>query len=183
MSKEILEAAAKDYRLTMPDSGHTRITALNREFSAHVPVDIGRIAREHEIGFLERKLNSDIDVKLVRNEKPEFRSGFAIIVNSRNSDVWKRFAIAHALAHYQIGNRRARQEYSCRLRRQNERDRFCKTIEDQADRIALDLIVPGTEFAKRKGMTVAALALEFRVPDIVLERRMPPSKRSMIVRL
>lgn len=180
MSKEILDAAAKDYRLQVPGNGHTPITALNKTSSAHVPVDVEGIAREHEIGILEEELAPEIDVKLVRVEKSESRSGFVIVVNSRNSDAWKRFAISHALAHYQIANRRARQPYSCRLRRQNKpgsfRKRFGDTVEDEADRVALDLIVPGREFAMRKGMTVAALALEFRVPDVIIERRMPPGK-------
>ena len=186
MVDDIVAAANKDYRFDVPGNGHTAVTQLNREFAKNIPVDIAGLAVAHKVAVLQRELKSGIDVELIPDFENDLGSGFAIVVNSSLPTDWKRYAVAHALGHYQTVDRRRRERrvssashFECRLRKTHRpgyRNRFGGTAEDLADEVALNVILPSDQIVLRQGKTVAEIASEFEVPVVIVERRMPKAK-------
>lgn len=145
-------------------------------------IDVIEIAKQLGFEVGNAVLNDDIDgFILVEEGKSEIlgiRTDKLIGVNSTRSLAWKRFIIAHEIAHYilQYSKQKNNGMFAHRDHRKGKNEK-----ENEADFFAANLLMPREKFKKKfiefkeKGLSldeiVVLLADKFAVTQLMAERR------------
>jgi uncharacterized protein DUF955 len=165
-----LEALQKDYRRTAP-SGRTRIQRVIRKFTNLAPVDISGLAAALGVNVWQGRLGGNAG-EIFRDIRKGGFSGYSIRVNAADPPVRKRFTVAHELAHFL----RHRNRFTNRLVDDKMyRSGLGTTVENEANALAADLLMPRRGIARLRGAGVTGvqeLAAKFNVSVEAMQRRL-----------
>jgi hypothetical protein len=166
----ILDAERADYRLRAP-VGLTAIQQVIRRFNSTAPTNIVGLANALGLTVITLDLGTNAG-----EISPDVRrggfSGYSIRVNANDPHVRQRYTIGHEIGHFL----RHRDRIQNRLIDDRMyRSGHGKTVEDEADALAADLLMPRRligEF-RNAGLTNAeGLAAKFDVSVVAMNRRL-----------
>jgi hypothetical protein len=166
----ILEAARADYRLKAP-VGHTPIQNVIRRFTDNVPVNIIGLANALGLTVIESDLGVNAG-EIFRDIRRGGFSGYSIVVNSNDPHVRQRYTIGHEIAHFLRHRDRVRNRL---VDDRMYRSGHGKTVEDEADALAADLLMPRRVIGQlwAGGLrNVEELAAKFDVSVPAMKRRL-----------
>ena len=171
----VLQALTADYRLKPPPR-KTLVQQILDRYRAIIPVDIGGMATALGFSVTKGALGENRG-EVLKDPLRGGSSGFRIRVNKSDSDEVQRFTIGHEIGHILLHrNRISNRLLDDRMYRSDLGD----SREEAADKLALDLLIPGDQFAairKEIGSDAISLAARFGVPLEEMEIRLGIRRR------
>jgi hypothetical protein len=171
----ILDAERADYRLRAPVV-RTPVQVVIRRFTDNVPVNIVGLANALGLSVVYSDLGTNSG-EIFRDIKRGGFSGYSILVNEAHPHVRQRYTVGHELAHFL----RHRDRVSNRLVDDRMyRSGHGKTVEDEADALAADLLMPRRMIGRLRSQglnTVEQLAAKFDVSVNAMQRRLGIRRR------
>lgn len=142
------------------------------KYTAHLPVDIRGLVTEIGLALYRGPLGTDRAL-IERNLREGGFSGYRIVVNETYSLEDQRVAVAHELSHYLKDRNRITDRL---IDNRMYSSGLTNRVEEEADKIALDWLVPGKQLAtKRKEVgydNAEELARIFKIPIQDMKIRM-----------
>jgi Zn-dependent peptidase ImmA (M78 family) len=171
----VLQALTTDYRRKAP-AHKTRIEQILERYRATIPVDIAGMATALGISVTKGDLAQNRG-EVLKDPLRGGSSGFRIRVNNSDPEEVQRFTIGHEISHILLHrNRISNRLLDDRMYRSD----LGNSREEQADKLALDLLIPGNQLAairKEIGSDAVLLAARFNVPLEEMEIRLRIRKR------
>lgn len=171
----VLQALTADYRRKLPPR-KTLVQQILDRYRSVVPVDIGGMASALGVSVTKGALGENRG-EVLKDPLRGGSSGFRIRVNSSDSQEVQRFTIGHEISHILLHrNRISNRLLDDRMYRSDLGD----SREEDADRLALDLLIPGDRLAAMReeiGSDPVLLAVRFKVPLTEMEIRLGIKKR------
>jgi Zn-dependent peptidase ImmA (M78 family) len=166
----ILDAERADYRLKAP-VGRTPIQIAIRRFTDNLPVDIVGLANALGLTVIEADLGTNSG-EIFRDIRRGGFSGYSILINANDPHVRKRYTIGHEIAHFLRHRDRVKNRL---VDDRMYRSGHGKTVEDEADALAADLLMPRRMIAQLRSTgldNVEELAAKFDVSVQAMKRRL-----------
>jgi Zn-dependent peptidase ImmA (M78 family) len=166
----VLDAERADYRLKAP-VGRTPIQNVIRRFTDNVPVDIIGLATALGITVIESDLGANAG-EIFRDIRRGGFSGYSILVNANDPNIRQRYTIGHEIAHFLRHRDRVKNRL---VDDRMYRSGHGRTVEDEADALAADLLMPRRMIAQFRAAglkSVEELAAKFDVSVPAMKRRL-----------
>jgi Zn-dependent peptidase ImmA (M78 family) len=166
----VLDAERADYRLKAP-VGRTPIQNVIRRFTDNVPVDIIGLANALGLTVIESDLGMNAG-EIFRDIRRGGFSGYSIVVNANDPHVRQRYTIGHEIAHFLRHRDRVKNRL---VDDRMYRSGHGRTVEDEADALAADLLMPRRIIARFRAAglnNVEELAAKFDVSVPAMKRRL-----------
>jgi hypothetical protein len=171
----VLKALTAEYRRKAPPR-KTLVQQILDRYRSAIPVDIAGIATALGISVTKGALGQNRG-EVLKDPLRGGSSGFRIRVNNNDPGDVQRFTIGHEISHILLHrNRISNRLLDDRMYRSDLGD----SREEEADKLALELLIPGKQLAAMQqeiGSDPVALAARFNVPLEEMELRLGIRKR------